>query len=126
MSTATEAAFADAAPLAARIDAQGLRENVRELDELGYTVLRDPVAQTLTDRVREAIVRLAQESEGAARGYSAGLLLGRDPVFDEAVLVPQLRVIVEYVVGRGALLSQLIGSVRPKGAPAIGLHADNS
>jgi ectoine hydroxylase-related dioxygenase (phytanoyl-CoA dioxygenase family) len=30
------------------------------------------------------------------------------------------------VVGRGALLSQLIGSVRPKGAPAIGLHADNS
>ena len=71
-------------------------------------------------------MRLAQESEGAARGYSAGLLLGRDPVFDEAVLVPQLRVIVEYVVGRGALLSQLIGSVRPKGAPAIGLHADNS
>ena len=27
---------------------------------------------------------------------------------------------------RGARLSQLIGSVRPKGAPPIGLHADNS
>ena len=126
MSTATEAAFADAAPLEARIDALGLRENVRELDEFGYTVLQDPVALTLTDRVREAILRLAQESDGSARGYSAALLLGRDPVFDEAVLVPQLQVIVEQVVGRGALLSQLIGSVRPKGAVAIGLHADNS
>ena len=126
MSTAKETALAEAAPLEARIDKLGLREKVRELDELGYTVLQDPIADALTDRVREAILRLAQETEGPARGTSAGLLLGRDPVFDEAVLVPQLQVIVEYVAGRGALLSQLIGSVRPKGAPALGLHADNS
>lgn len=126
MSTATETASTQTAPLEARIDALSLHENVRELEELGFTVLRDPAALTLTDRVREAILRLAQESEGPARGYSAGLLLGRDPVFDEAVLVPQLQAIVEHVVGRGALLSQLIGTVRPKGAPSIGLHADNS
>ena len=126
MSTATEAASTEPAPLDARISELGLEQNVRELDELGYTVLQDPSAHALNDRLRDAILRLAQETDGPARGYSAGLLLGRDPVFDEAVLVPGLLAIVEYVVGRGALLSQLIGSIRPKGAPAIGLHADNS
>ncbi len=126
MNTATATPSADPMPLDARIDALGLRDNVRELDELGYTVVQDPVAHALTDRVRDAILRLADETEGPAKGYSASLLLGRDPVFDEAALVPQLQAIVEYVVGRGALLSQLIGSVRPKGAPPIGLHADNS
>jgi hypothetical protein len=109
-----------------RIEQLGLQQNVRELDELGYTVIRDPAALALNDRVRDAIVRLAQETDGPAKGYSAGLLLGRDPVFEQAVLVPQLLAIVEVVVGRGALLSQLIGSARPKGARPIGLHADNS
>ena len=109
-----------------RIDALGIGRNIEELDELGYTVLQDPVAKSLNDRVRAAILRLADETEGPAKGHSAALLLGRDPVFDEAVLVPQLLAVVEHVVGRGALLSQLIGSVRQEGAPSIGLHADNS
>ena len=63
MRTASETASAGPTPLDARIDALGLRENVRELDELGYTVLQDPVAHALTDRVREAILRLADETE---------------------------------------------------------------
>lgn len=126
VATPSETARHDTAPIEERIDALGLRQNVQELDEQGYTVIQDPVALGLTDRVRDAVLRLAEETEGPAKGSSAGLLLGRDPVFDEAVLVPQLQAIVEYVVGRGALLSQLIGSIRRKGAPAIGLHADNS
>ena len=126
MATSREPARVDPTSIEERIDALGLRQNVRELDEQGYTVIHDPVALALTDRVRDAVLRLAQETDGPAKGMSAGLLLGRDPVFDEAVLVPQLQAIVEYVVGRGALLSQLIGSIRQKGAPAIGLHADNS
>jgi len=126
MTSTTESSEAAATPQQERIDALGLRENVRELDELGYTVLQDPLAHALTDRVRATILRLTRETEGPAKGHSAGLLLGRDPVFDAAVLVPRLLAIVDYVVGRGALLSQLIGSVRAKGAPAIGLHADNS
>ena len=114
------------AELETRIDAAGLRENVRELDEQGYTIFQDPVAHALTDRVREAILRLTQETEGPGKGLITGLLLGRDPVFDEAVLIPRLQVIVEYVVGRGARLFQLLGSVHRKGSPSIGLHADTS
>jgi len=127
----------DAAPLAAgpdhlplelaeRIEALDLGPNVRELAESGYTVIQDPVAHALTDRVRAAILRLAEETDGRAKGYSAALLLGRDPVFEEAVLVPRLLAMAEVLLGRGFLLSQLIGSVRKKGPGNLGLHADNS
>jgi hypothetical protein len=108
------------------ITALGLEQNVRELDENGYTVIQDPVAHALTDRVREAILRLVQESDPPLKGWSAGLLLGRDPVFAEAVLVPKLLALIEYKLGRGAILSQLIGSVRKKGPGSLALHADNS
>jgi len=113
--------------LAPRIDALGLRDNVRELVDNGYTIIQDPVAHALTDRVREAITRLAVATEdGPLKGRNAGLLLGRDPVFAQAVLVPSLLALTEFLVGRGALLSQLIGSVRREGPGSLSLHADNS
>ena len=112
--------------LAPAIDALNLRQNVREMVDQGYTVLQDPVAHALTDRVREAILRLVQETEGPSKGFAAALLLGRDPVFEEAVLVPRLMVMVEYLLGRGAILSQLTSSVRRKSRGFLGLHADSS
>jgi hypothetical protein len=119
----TESGLGD---LAKRIEAQDLQASVRDLVENGYTVIQDPVAHALTDRVRAAIQRLAQESDPPLKGWSAGLLLGRDPVFAEAVLVPKLLTLVEFLVGRGAILSQLIGSIRKAGPGSLGLHADNS
>jgi len=112
--------------LAGRIDALDLRGNVRDLVDDGYTIIQDPAAYALTDDVRAAVLRLAQETEGPAKGSSAALLLGRDPIFDQAVVVPKLLALVEYLLGRGAVLSQLIGSVRRKGPGSLGLHADNS
>jgi Protein involved in biosynthesis of mitomycin antibiotics/polyketide fumonisin len=113
--------------LAARIDALDLRQNVRDMVDTGYTILQDPVAHALTDRLRDAILRLSVETEeGPIKGRNAGLLLGRDPVFAEAVLVPKMLAMAEFLVGRGMLLSQLIGSVRREGAAPLGLHADNS
>jgi hypothetical protein len=114
------------AALAEVIDAMDLRQNVRDLVDNGYTVIQDPVAHALTDRVREAILRLVAETDGASKGFAAALLLGRDPVFEEAVLVPRLLVLVEYLLGRGAILSQLTSSVRRKSRGFLGLHADNS
>lgn len=118
--------YAVAEDLAARIDALDLRENVRQLVDDGYTVLQDPVAHALTDEVRAAILRCAQGTEGRAKGYSAGMLLGREPVFAEAILVPRLLAMAEFLLGRGFILSQLVGSVRRKGPGSLGLHADNS
>jgi hypothetical protein len=64
MSTSTETATPRLAPLdagtqgqtqaktQAQIEALGLQEKVKELDEQGYTVLQDPVVHALTDRVQ--------------------------------------------------------------------------
>lgn len=123
---AAEDAYAVPEHLAARIDELGLRDNVRDLVDQGYTVFQDPAAHALTDRVREAILRLAEETAEPRKGQSAALLLGRDPVFSEAVLVPRLLALVEFLVGRGAILSQLTSSVRGEGAAPLVLHADNS
>lgn len=109
-----------------RLNVFDLWPNVRELADNGYTIIQDPAAHALTDRVRAAILRLAEESEGRNGGRRAGLLLGRDPVFPEAVVVPKLLALVEFLLGRGALLSQLIGTVRREEAAGLVLHADNS
>lgn len=123
----TEDPYAVPEDLAPRIDALDLRENVRSLVDHGFTVIQDPVAHGLTDAVREAILRLAQETDaGPLKGRSAGLLLGRDPVFAQAAVVPSLLALTEFLVGRGQQLSQLIGSVRREGPGSLGLHADNS
>ncbi len=111
--------------LASRIAEQGLEQNVRELAERGYTVIQDPVAHGLTDAVREAILRLARFPPGAP-STTAYNLLDRDPVFAEAICVPKLLTLVEHLIGRGAQIAQVAGSVRGKGAPALALHADNS
>jgi hypothetical protein len=106
--------------IAARIVEQGLEQNVRDMVEQGYTIIQDPVAHALTDRVREAILRVRRERNS---GHN---LLDKDPVFAEAVCVPKLLTMVEHMVGRGAQLGQLAGSVKVKGPQQLGLHADNS
>jgi hypothetical protein len=123
---AADDAYAVPDALAERIDALDLRANVRDLVDDGYTVIQDPAAHALTDRVRAGVIECAQGTEGRSKGYAASLLLGRDPVFAEAVVVPKLLALVEYLLGRGFILSQLVGSVRKKGPGSLGLHADNS
>lgn len=109
-----------------RLDDLGLRRNVQELLELGYTQLRDPAATSMVARIRDSILRLSAETSGPMKGRVAALLLGRDSVFAEAITVPRLLLLVEQVLGRGAVLSQLLGSVRSKGSPPLGMHVDNS
>jgi len=119
-------AYAVAEDLAPRIEALGLRDKVRQLVDDGYTIIQDPAAHAIADRVRAAIIDCAQATVGRSKGYAAGLLLGRDPVFAEAVRVPRLLAMAEFLLGRGFILSQLVGSVRKKGPGSLGLHADNS
>ena len=111
--------------LAPRIDALGLRGNVRDLVDTGYTIIHDPEAERIVDEVRDAIIRAvpAGPEEKAATGWT---LLGADPVFAEAITVPRLLALVEYLLGRGALFSQLSASRRRQGPGSLGLHADNS
>ncbi len=112
--------------LAARVEENGMTGHVDHMRDEGYAIIQDIASQEFTARLRETCLRLAQETEGAAKGRSASVLLGRDPIFEEVVLNPKIQALVEVMCGQGALLSQLICSVRGKGAPALGLHADQN
>lgn len=112
--------------LAATVKELGMQGHIDQMQDEGYTIIPDIASQEFTARLREACMRLAQETEGRSKGYSASLLLGRDPIFEEVVLNPKILALVEVMCGKGALLSQLIASIRPNGAPALGLHADQN
>ncbi|SVD24884.1 uncharacterized protein METZ01_LOCUS377738, partial [marine metagenome] len=103
-----------------------LLKTVDHIKEHGYAVMDAGVTEGFNKKLRKTCIRLAQETEGPAKGYAAAILLGRDPIYEEVVLNPRIQAMVEVMCGKGALLSQLIASVRPKGAPEIGLHADQN
>ena len=110
--------------LRARVEELGLQSNLEDMQRDGYTVVRDVAPPEVTERIRNAIIRLSYETTGPLHGLSAALLLGRDPVFEIAVLHPKVLALVEYMCGQGAALSWLIGSRKPQGAPPLVLHAD--
>lgn len=112
-----EAISEELAPLIAEL---GLEENCRQLAMEGWTVIENAATPAFNTRMRETILDL-QRREGAAK-----MLLARDPLFVEAVMNPKLMAMAEFSVGRGFLISQVVGSVRQKGSPVIGLHADNN
>ena len=112
--------------IAPRIEAHGLQRHLYEIAANGYTVLENAAPAELTERIRNAILRCADETVGPGKGRTGALLLGRDPVFEQAVLLPELYTLMECLLGRGMLLSQLIGSIRGPGAPVLPVHADNN
>jgi hypothetical protein len=125
MSLIAPLAAAPSTDLAAKVDALGLAQNIRDLAEAGFTVIRDPKAIAIADAVREAIIRCVPAAP-EAKAPTRYTLLDQDPVFAEAVTTPSLLTLVEVLLGRGALFSQLSGSRRRQGPGSLGLHADNS
>ena len=102
--------------LAPVIEELGLGENCRQLAMEGWTVVENVADADFNERFRAKIM----ESKGG------NMLLAKDPIYAEAITMPKLLAMAEYSVGRGFLISQVAASVRPKGAPSIGLHADNN
>lgn len=124
--TKTRAPFDLGNKMKASVESLDMGAQVQQLQDEGYSVIENIASHAFNARLRQTCLRLAQETEGKARGYSAALLLGRDPIFEEVVLNPKIQALAEIMCGKGALLSQLICSIRPKGAPALGLHADQN
>lgn len=108
------------------VERLGLATNVDEIEREGYTILADVSSPDFNRRLRETCMRLALETVGRAKGYSAALLLGRDPIFEDVVLNPKIVALAEVMCGKGFLLSQLIASIRPRGAKKLQLHADQN
>jgi ectoine hydroxylase-related dioxygenase (phytanoyl-CoA dioxygenase family) len=112
--------------LKSRVDTLGLTETVQHAKAEGYGYIYDAVSIEFVERLKEAIYRTAEGTEGP-RG--SNMLLTKDPVFVEAVQNPKLLTIVEILCGKGAMLSQLSSTIIPKQADAPrkgGLHADQN
>jgi ectoine hydroxylase-related dioxygenase (phytanoyl-CoA dioxygenase family) len=115
--------------LAGRVAELGIEAQVKQMRDEGYTIVHDAYTADQVGRIRSAVKRLCEEDQGnyfgiTANGASCDLLLGRDPVFAEALLNPYLLAIQEYMCGRGFVLSQLSGSVRRQGSEGLTLHCD--
>ncbi len=111
--------------LTAKVEGFGLEDTVRQLKEEGYGYINDVVDEAFNARLRETIQRLCAENS-AQKGSGANMLLDKDPIIAEVVLNPKLLTIVEIMCGKGAMISQLVGSVKKKGGPALPLHADQN
>ncbi len=108
--------------MTAKVKELGLEDTVRQLKEEGYGYIHNAADDAFIARLRETILRLSEKNAGAG----ANMLLDKDPVFQEAVLNPKILAIAEIMVGKGAMLSQLLGSVKKKGGPGLPLHADQN
>ena len=102
------------------ISTLSLEDNCRELAEEGWTVIENIAGSEFNQRFRDNLLELCDGYPGRQ------MLLAEDPLIAEAVLDPRLVALAEFSVGRGFLLSQVAASVRGKGSPVIGLHADNN
>ncbi|TDJ33067.1 MAG: hypothetical protein E2O61_13015 [Gammaproteobacteria bacterium] len=111
--------------LKAKVAALGLKETVQHVKDEGYGYVYDPAPMEFNDRLRETIIRVAKTDKSMG-GAGANMLLNKDPIFEEVVLNPKILTMVEILCGKGAMLSQLAASIKPKGGPALGLHADQN
>ncbi|MCY4093752.1 MAG: phytanoyl-CoA dioxygenase family protein [Gammaproteobacteria bacterium] len=102
----------------------GLAQNLAELDDRGYTVLRDAFSDEFADELREE----AHRNHDAAPpdvGFRATMLLKRGHHWEEAVIHPWVLALADYMLGRGCLIYQSDTIIKGPGLDTHpGLHAD--
>mgnify|MGYP001275690807 CR=1 FL=1 len=106
--------------LQSTVEKLDLVDTVKQVEEEGYSYLHDVAPVEFNDRLRQTIMNIADGRPGCS------MLLDKDPIFAEVVLNPKILAIVEILCGKGAMVSQIAASIRPQGAPAMGLHADQN
>jgi hypothetical protein len=105
-----------------RLVSLGLSENADELVEKGYTVLEDAAPLEFFERLRARIVECVAEVGWVVQ---TGMLLSRGRIFEEAVCNPYVLAVAELLCGKGFILNQMVGTVRPQGNRGMPLHTDN-
>lgn len=106
----------------AKVKELALEDSVRQLREEGYGYIHNPADDAFNARLRETILRISEANKGGA----TNMLLDKDPIFTEVILNPKLLAIAEIMCGKGAMISQLAGSVKKQGGAALPLHSDQN
>jgi ectoine hydroxylase-related dioxygenase (phytanoyl-CoA dioxygenase family) len=113
----------------------GLEVNVKDLEERGYTIVRDAFDDEMASRLRTRLLEVAAEDRERGivtmqgpkgpTGQAVFRLLERGRVFEEAAVHPVLVALMTHVLGWGYTASTFTGMVRPRGTPELPLHSDN-
>jgi hypothetical protein len=123
--------------LEAEIAQYGLAENIAELETRGYTILPPDkgAPRELTERLRETILRIAEERmrEGAREAYPPEMGAGRmfpsllpeDPVFEEAIQAPAMLTVCTYLAGYRARIAETQALIKTNETDAaFGFHTE--
>ena len=123
----TLAPYAISDDLRPAIDALDLWDNVAELRDQGYTVVKDVAPPEVFEELREVIHNFAEGSARPLPYITVSMLLGRHPVVDKVATLPKVLAIAEASVGQGMRASQFMGSIMRQNPEApLGLHVDQN
>jgi ectoine hydroxylase-related dioxygenase (phytanoyl-CoA dioxygenase family) len=119
--------------LTARIRALGLERHAADLALQGYTVVENVASPAFIDRLRAQILEVVQpppapgEEPTIAGTFedSAWMLLGTDPVFEEAVCNPRFVALNELMLGKGFRIGTCGATVKRRGSGPLFLHTDH-
>jgi hypothetical protein len=119
--------------LAARIRALGLERHAADLALQGFTVVEDAAPAAFIDRLRDRILDVVEPpppagDEPTIAGtfeHSAWMLLGTDPVFEEAICNPRFVALNELMLGKGFRIGTCGGTVKRRGSGPLFLHTDH-
>ena len=109
-----------------RIERYGLRGNVAELEDQGYTILENAFTDELADELRDEADRI-HDSQPAEDGWKAAQLLHRGRLWEEAVVHPWVLTLADYLLGRGGTAA-IVETIRKYAGDDThpGLHTDYS
>jgi hypothetical protein len=120
-----------------QIETLGLKDNLLELETLGYTVLPGVLGVATIASAKAAILRRVERGTGrlinpetATAADFNGMqyipyLLYDDPVFEEILMQPAPLALVTWLLGESCLLSSMGCHFRGPGGAPLMLHSDN-
>ena len=108
--------------LAHRAERLGIAENVREMEEQGYTVIENAISPESADEVREATLQALLPHHH----FTLQWMLYHGRPFERLVQNPQLMTLIDASLGRGAVIASLSAIRRGPGPGRIPIHTDYS
>lgn len=117
------------------IRTMGLEPNVAELDAFGFTVIEGAASPELVERLAGAISAEVERKTGTRPDVVDGTatvqgmhyrnhLLGKDPAFEEALLLERPLALVKYLLGESCIFSTMGSYFRGDGGNELPLHSD--
>ena len=108
--------------LAHRAEQLGVADNVREMDENGYTVIENAISAEFADEVRAATLTALLPHHH----FSLQWMLYHGRPFERVAQNPQLMTLIDASLGRGGVIASLSSIRKGPGPGAIPIHTDYS